>query len=134
MPTLLPMTLAISVHMVAPALPGSMSAELADPSPLRVTDVPSPPAPPRLALRSALRLADGLEPVRDAETRRQTGSQPSKRGRMIAGALIGFVMGSVIGATVGQNADVCGGKPKSVCVALGGGLGARWGALIARGT
>jgi hypothetical protein len=60
----------------------------------------------------------------------QTSARPSKRDRIIAGALIGFGVGAVLGVTVGQEA--CLGGSKWGCIAQGGGFGAAMGILIAR--
>jgi hypothetical protein len=132
MPTSWLTALALSVQIIAPALPSAMPVQPAESPQLYVAEASAPPAGRRLLLADPA-LIRTLAPVRDAAPIQQAGPQGSKRGRIITGAIIGFVIGSVVGATVGQNADVCGGKPKWVCVALGGGLGALTGAMAARG-
>jgi hypothetical protein len=53
----------------------------------------------------------------------------SKR-KMITGALVGFGVGAILGTTIGKEA--CQDGSKWQCVALGGGMGAAIGILIAR--
>jgi uncharacterized protein YcfJ len=98
--------LALSAQLVAPALPTTS---------------------PRLSLHDST-LISALAPVRDTTTGQQAASKPSKRGRMIAGAVIGFAVGSVLGVTVGQ--ESCLNQSKWVCIAKGGGYGAALGVLI----
>lgn len=121
--------LAVSVQIVAPALPGPTPAYPAESPQLCVMEAPSSPSPLRLSLRDTA-LMHTFGPVHEAATVQQAASQPSKAGRMVVGALIGFAVGSVLGVTVGQ--EMCLNKSKLVCVMIGGGLGALMGASAAR--
>lgn len=126
MPASLLTALALSVPIVVPTLPSAAPAHLAESRLMRPGDAA---ASPQLAFGRALMPADHVEPMRAAEARQQTAPQPSKRNRIIKGALIGGTISAALMMTVGQEA--CLGRSRWVCGVKGGGLGAVMGALIA---
>jgi hypothetical protein len=108
MPASLVAALALSAQLVAPALPT---------------------VSPRLSLHDST-LISTLALVRDTAPPQQTAPQPSKRGRMIAGAIVGGTIFAVLAMTVGQ--ESCLNQPRWVCGVQGGAYGAFVGAMIAR--
>ena len=89
--------------------------------------IATPAAPARLLLPAPPAI-EALAPARGPVDRQQTAAPPSKRRRILTGALIGFGVGAALGLTVGQ--ESCLNQSKWVCAANGGGVGAGIGALI----